>query len=203
MFGLSNHPVSLVLRHAVDLESCLLIFNAKVLEIFLLKFEVISNFLWFNLLPDHLLYVVSFVCINETEFVEVDIRAIIVIQGVVYFTVVFEWHIDATQLKPINKLMKLNSSIKVYIEASEGHSVVFKLLLETLMNDSHKLLHVSHALVLLRNMITRLGRLRHSANRVLDLDKVFEALNFAGCRTMQFNLVCANWSHRHRVSSFW
>jgi hypothetical protein len=45
MFGLSNHPVSLVLRHAVDLESCLLIFNAKVLEIFLLKFEVISNFL--------------------------------------------------------------------------------------------------------------------------------------------------------------
>ena len=78
--------------------------------------------------------------INEAELLEVNIARLIIVERVVNPPVIAIRHGDAAELKALDELLELQLTVVVYIEASEGSSVVFEFLLKSLMDNSEELL---------------------------------------------------------------
>ena len=105
--------------------------------------QVSIKFLLFLLgVLDQTRNVIRLVHIDQAEFLEVNVLGIVIVYQIVHLSVIFQRHRDAAELKTLNEFFKLDVSVKVDVEVSEGPSVVLEFLFEAEMDLPEKALDV-------------------------------------------------------------
>lgn len=87
-------------------------------------------------------HIILAVCVQQTEFLKVNLTSLIVINGIKDVAKVLHSQTNARKLASIHKFLESERSIKIHIKISKGTPIILKLLFNSRMYAMKHILNV-------------------------------------------------------------